>query len=136
MWQKNSGQTASEEIQNRFTGYLLSAVRRKKAEYFRKLYLQQEHEISETELLYPLAASELNEWEAFPVLQRLDNAALWRALNSLSDRELYVLLERAVEEKGFDELASELQMGYKGVAAIYYRTIAKVKAIMREVKKK
>lgn len=51
--------------------------------------------------------------------------------NIHNDRELYVLLERAVEEKTFDELASELNIGYKGVAAIYYRAIKKIRDRMR-----
>ena len=28
MWQKNNGHTAKDEIQNHFTGYLLTAIKR------------------------------------------------------------------------------------------------------------
>ena len=31
MWQKNNGHTAKDEIQNHFTGYLLTAIKRKKS---------------------------------------------------------------------------------------------------------
>ena len=58
---------------------------------------------------------EQGELECFPIMHRLDNTELWNALNQLNDRELYVLLERAVEEKTFDELASELNIGYKAL---------------------
>lgn len=135
MWQKHSGQTASEETQNLFTAYLLTAVKRTRAAHFRKLYFRQDHEVPVEDLWYPITDTELNEMDSFPLLQRLDNPLLWCALNQLSDRELYVLLERAVEEKSFDELASELNLKYKGVAAIYYRTIEKVKSAMKEGKR-
>lgn len=136
MWQKYSGQTASEEIQNLFTAYLLTAVKRTRAAHFRKLCSRQDHEVPVEDLWHPVMDSELDEMDSFPFLQRLDNPLLLYALNQLSDRELYVLLERAVEEKSFDELASELDLKYKGVAAIYYRTIEKVKSAMKEGKKK
>lgn len=48
-------------------------------------------------------------------------------MNQLSDRERYILLERVVCERSFDELAAELGIGYKGAAAIYYRAIKKIK---------
>lgn len=37
-----------------------------------------------------------------------------------------------LDEKGFEELAKELHLGYKGVAAIYYRTVRKIKNKMEE----
>lgn len=38
-----------------------------------------------------------------------------------------IFLSRALEERSFAELADEFHIGYKGVAAIYYRTIQRIK---------
>lgn len=131
MWQKNNGHTAKDEIQNHFTGYLLTAIKRKKEEYVGRLYVQMNREVIVDEIACPAIEPEQGELECFPIMHRLDNTELWNALNQLNDRELYVLLERAVEEKTFDELASELNIGYKGVAAIYYRAIKKIRDRMK-----
>ncbi len=40
---------------------------------------------------------------------------------------MYVFLARVLEEKRFKEIAQELGMGEKGVAAIYYRTVKKLR---------
>lgn len=42
---------------------------------------------------------------------------------------------RVLDEKGFDVLAVELGLGYKGVAAVYYRAVEKMKRKMMEVGK-
>lgn len=130
MWQKNNDQTSSEKTQNHFTGYLQSAIKRKRAEYFRKLYLQYEHELLTDDLGLSMVISDQDEIGSFSVLQDLDNILLWSALSTLSDRELYILIERAVEKRDFNDLAFKLNIGYKAVAAIYYRTIKKIKSTM------
>ena len=48
---------------------------------------------------------------------------------SISD-EVYDNLERIINEKSFDDIANELGLGYKAVAAIYYRAIKKLKQIL------
>ena len=59
-----------------------------------------------------------------PVLESL---MLTQALGQISDRERYIFFARALEKRSFDDLAAELGMGYKGVAAVYYRAIQKLK---------
>ena len=41
-----------------------------------------------------------------------------------------MFLARVLEEKKFKEIAEELGMGEKGVAAIYYRTVKKLRDIL------
>lgn len=130
MWKSNKS-LSNGELQNHFTGYLLSAIRYKRREYFEKLRSWKEHEITIDEMVYSSAESEDDVFERFSVMHNLDNTTLWKALNQLSDRELYVLLKRVVDEKSFDELAVELGIGYKGAAAIYYRAIKKIRDTMR-----
>ena len=52
------------------------------------------------------------------------------ALKQLDERERYVLVARVLEGKTFDEIADKLGIKYKGVAAIYYRTTAKLRNIL------
>lgn len=52
---------------------------------------------------------------------------LAQALSQISDRERYIFFAHALEKSSFDDLAAELGMGYKGVAAVYYRAIQKLK---------
>ena len=131
MWKKNNSYTAKDEIQNHFTGYLLTAIRRKKKEYLKKYYIHMEHEIIVDETVYSTIEAEQGELKCFPIMHTLDNTSLCSALNQLNERELYILLERAVKEKPFDELASELNISYKGVASIYYRAIKKIRDRMK-----
>ena len=51
-------------------------------------------------------------------------------MREIKEKERYVILARILDEKGFNEIADELGMGYKGVAAIYYRAIRKLKNIL------
>lgn len=56
-----------------------------------------------------------------------ENEGLEQALQKLSERDRYVLFAKVVAGHSFDELAAELGIGYKGVAAVYYRAIRKLK---------
>lgn len=60
----------------------------------------------------------------------LTYAELHTALHSIKDKERRVFLGRVLDEKGFDEIAAELGLSYKGAAAIYYRTIAKLRVLL------
>ena len=61
------------------------------------------------------------------VLFLWNSLMLAQALGQISDRERYIFFARALEKRSFDDLSSELGMGYKGVAAVYYRAIQKLK---------
>lgn len=41
------------------------------------------------------------------------------------------MLARVVEEKSFAEIAAEVDLSYKGAAAVYYRTLGKLRKILR-----
>ena len=66
------------------------------------------------------------------VLNLSNSEVLAHSLKHLDDRERYVLLARVLEEKSFEVIADKLGLKYKGVAAIYYRTITKLRNIIRE----
>lgn len=132
MWQRNNGKEEVEKIQNRFTAYLVTAVRRK-----RTAYMNQKNKLIQMEY-----AAESDDWnhqagvypdmfEELPLLMHLENDRLFYALKYLNERERYIFLERVLNEVSFEELAAELGLGYKGVAAIYYRTVQKIKKQMK-----
>lgn len=67
-----------------------------------------------------------------PLYVRLQNEKLFWALSTLTERKRNVFFACALEEKYYDKLAAELGLSYKGVAAIYYRAIQKIKKRMNE----
>lgn len=128
----NDGKGEASMVQNRFTKYLVVAVHRKKS-----AVLQSRRRIRDSE-------SFTDDWDALPgitveedyvqqVSSPLDfaNAALTRALAQLKERERYIFFAHILDERDFSDLAAELGMGYKGVAAAYYRAIEKIKKEMR-----
>lgn len=131
MWQRNNGQGENNILQNQFTTYLVTALRWQKITYLRKRTKLGKHELPTD---FDSAFAEMvagREENLFSVEQPvLDSIALARALTLISDRERYVFFARTLEERGFDDLAAELGIGYKGAAAIYYRTIQKLRQEM------
>ena len=128
----NDGKGEANIVQNRFTKYLVVSIHRKKS-----AVLRGRRKIRDGETF-------TDDWDALPgitveedytqqVSSPLDfeNAALSRALAQLKERDRYIFFARVLDEKGFDDLAIELGMGYKGVAAAYYRAIEKIKKEMR-----
>ena len=65
----------------------------------------------------------------------MEYRAVLEALDQLQKRERYILLARILEERSFTELAElaqELQIGYKGAAAIYYRALSCIREKLEE----
>ena len=62
----------------------------------------------------------------------MEYRAVLEALDQLQKRERYILLARILEERSFTELAQELQIGYKGAAAIYYRALSRIREKLEE----
>ena len=127
----NDGKGEANMVQNQFTKYLVISVQRKKS-----AVLQGRRKIRDSDNF-------TDDWDALPgiaveedyaqqVSSPLDfeNAALGRALTQLKERDRYIFFARVLDERAFDDLAMELGMGYKGVAAAYYRAIEKIKREM------
>ncbi len=128
MWQKNNGKSETEIVQYRFTAYLAIAVKRRRNDY-----LQQQDRRQQIESLtedYPFLLEYSIEQDmllGLPVLMQLEDSALLRALKELNERERYIFLARVLDDKDFETLAEETGLGYKGVSAVYYRTVQKIK---------
>ena len=132
VWHRNEGRDSDDVLQNKFTSYLLSAVKRRKALYIdsalRERKLGEMIEDTATDESFDFEAEYF--WDA-PVYMKIQNEKLYQALFELSERERYVFFNRVLEEKSMDELAAELGLSYKGVAAVYYRTVQRIRNKMR-----
>ena len=126
MWQRNNGQ-AREELQIRFTGYLIQAVRRTQRDYLRALCKYGENEIL-TEVFCAVSQTlEQEVMERLPLWENIESGALLYALKQLDERERYVFLARVLDKRPFDVIGMQLGLSYKGAAAVYYRAIRKLK---------
>lgn len=131
MWQKNNGKSETEILQNQFTAYLATAVQRRRNDYMQQLDRHQQIEsLTEDFSFLPECHIEQDMLLGFPILMQLEDSALLHALKELSERERYIFLARALDGKSFDVLAEKMGLGYKGVSAVYYRTVQKIRKKM------
>ncbi len=128
----NDGKGEANILQNQFTKYLIVSIQRKKAAILMERSKIQNHESSTDDWDASLeAAVEEDYIEQVSSPMDFEDAALRRALAQLKERDRYIFFARVLDEKEFYDLAIELGMSYKGVAAAYYRVIAKIKKEMR-----
>lgn len=132
IWKKYEDQTRDEVLQNRFTAYLTSAVSRRRAEYIDKLIQLQNH-LSFNSDNIPDKNFDIEEeaLKSLPLHLQIQNEDLFLSIAELSEQERYIFFNRALGELSLNEMAAELGMNYKTVAAVYYRTIQKLKKRMQ-----
>ena len=114
MWQRNNGQ-AEDDLQFRFTAYLVSAVKRRSIESTVEVVYESEPSSEEVVL------------DRLPLMDVIENGALLEALQKLNERERQIFLARTLEEEDFETLGAKFGLSYKGAAALYYRTIQKIR---------
>ena len=132
MWQQNNGEI-KEELEIRFTGYLIQAVKRTQRDYIMSLYKDSKQEIL-TEEIYALGKTlEQEVMEQMPFWETIEDSAILYALKQLNERERDVLLGRVLDEYSFEQLGAKQGLTYKGAAAVYYRALKKVRRIIKEV---
>ena len=56
-----------------------------------------------------------------------ENEVLNATLMSLVERDRYIFTAHALYQRDFEELSAELELGYQGVAAVYYRVRKKIR---------
>ena len=132
VWKKYEDQTRDEALQNRFTGYLQSAVNRRRAAYIDKLNRVKNFvdvDLSNIEdVSFNLEEESL---KSLPLHLQIQNEDLFLSIAELTEREQYVFFHRALGELSMEEMSVELGMSYKTVAATYYRAIRKLKKRMQ-----
>ena len=127
MQYRNDGNREEYIIQNQFTAYLQVALKRRKREYNSRFYILQKHEQPMEPDSVLFTDHDCNDDYYHRIEQQAEYIAVLKAMDQLHDRERFVLIARSLEERSFEELAKELQIGYKGVAAIYYRAIRNIR---------
>lgn len=125
----------SDALQNQFTAYLVRALRRRRAAYIHTQTRRAEREvITDTPETFWAAEAPPEERPACEPLSFHDvpfeNERLEKALWALSDRERRVLFGRAVAGRSLQALAEENGLRYKGAAALYYRSLQKLRRTM------
>ena len=125
MFEKNNGNTECEKLQNRFTAFISTSMERARIDYLRKEYSRKKntYEMDDEKLALVPDGTDF-------VSRICDREALSFALDQLSEKERYVIISKVIQEIGFEEIALELGMKFKGVEALYYRTIAKLRNIL------
>lgn len=124
MFKKNNGSNEHDILQNQFTSYLSFAVSNARIDFIRAKIarLKREQVTDQYELLITQ--------EVLEVESIFENEALTQAIKDIKEKERQVFLARVLDDKKFKEIAEELGMGEKGVAAIYYRTVKKLRDIL------
>ena len=132
IWKKYEDQTRDEVLQNRFTAYLTSAVSRRRAEYIDKLIqLQNQLNFNSANIVDKNFDVEEEVLKSFPLHLQIQNEDLFLSIAELSEQERYIFFNRALGELSLNEMAAELGINYKTVAAVYYRTVQKLKKRMQ-----
>ena len=124
MFNKNNGSNEYDILQNQFTSFLSKAISNARIDFIRAKIARLQHEQA-TDQIELLFVRETFEIESF-----MENEALRQAIKDIREKERYVFLARALDGKKFKEIAKELGMGDKGVSAIYYRTVKKLRDLM------
>ncbi len=127
----NDGKGEVNILQNQFTRYLVIAIERRKADIQKKKdrlnYYEQVNEDLDRNA-DTATGKDILDSPGFSMV--FENPALEHALQKLGKRDRYILFMRVLEERDFEELADEVGLKYKGVAAVYYRTIRKIRKEM------
>ena len=124
MFKKNKGSNEQEILQNQFTALLTRAVANARIDFIRAKIARLKREQA-TEQYDLLLTQEVYEIDVY-----LEHESLSEAIRDIQKRERYVLLARVIDKKKFKEIAAELGMSEKGVAAIYYRTVKKLQDML------
>ena len=123
------------ELRARFLRYLLASLFHRKMRYSDREEGWRKAQESGKEIANSYFISDLPNrslWET--ILTQIEDEDLSTAILNLKPRERYVLLEHVIKERSYNELAVELNVGYKGVTAIYYRARSKVRKQLEEKK--
>lgn len=121
-----------QDVQNRFTAYLLVALKHRKHDY-----IQKNTRLTARELLTDFQDSSYAKHmdaeltEELSAMDQIENLDLLEALMQLTEKERRILLGRILDGLGYDELACEWNMNYGGITSVYGRLIRKLRKKLR-----
>lgn len=128
MRQHYEDQDEISALQNRFTGYLLVALKRRKRDYINKRNRLESRELL-TDFQNDLFSDEsiCNVMDKVPSFIQVEDSDLMKAISHLSAKERYILFARVLMECEYAELAEHLNLRYSNVSAAYHRIIKKLR---------
>jgi DNA-directed RNA polymerase specialized sigma24 family protein len=131
MWENNDKINESGILQNQFTAYLGTAIRRKKSLYLQNKTRRQQYEMSlDLQDCLKGQAADDDLTNSLPVIDRLEDARLQRILKKANRRDLYILLAKVFENRSIAGIAFELGITYNAVAVAYHRIVRRIKEEM------
>lgn len=128
MWQKNDGKSADSILQNHFTSYLVTSVKRKKITYLKaKKHLQQQELAMEHQDFDLVFQFDPDLEGGLSLLDQIETPGLLQALKDAKERDRYIFLGRVIEERSFTQLSMELGITYKATTHAYYRFVERLR---------
>lgn len=127
---KNNGKGKSNVLQNQFTAYLQTALFRERCHYLKKKRetMQNEEPTDFSDQIdLPIHEDTEKLLAGFPVIERLENPKLLKALKQTKEQELKILIGRILDDQTFNEISQQLGIPYKTVTTIYYRLLARLR---------
>lgn len=128
MWQKNDGTGADNILQNQFTSYLVTAVKRKKSTYLKGKEDLHRQELAMEQPDFDLIFQFDTDLEGrLSILEQIETPELLQALKDAKERERYIFLGRVLDERSFLQLSLELGITYKATTHAYYRFVERLR---------
>ena len=132
----NDGGDPDNAIQNRFTKYLMVAVRRCRSSYLIKQekvreYEQQMDSFSGWEE-YHTESPEDAVIRTLPFIQQVDNEPLLKLFLESDSKAVEAVYLHLVWKKSFGEIARQLEIGYSTVTKYFYRMVHRIREILEE----
>ena len=119
----NKNNCYDENLRIYFTAYLKRAVHNARIDYLYRKDPRLSEVLTDDIEQIPVEQADFESDVAL-------NELIAQALSLITSRERYILFSRIFLEKSFGQLAEELGMSYKGVSAVYYRTINKLRKLI------
>lgn len=124
MYKRNNGISDREILQNQFTAYVKRAIHNKRIRY-----LMQQNKYSAVEIglsdVEAYVHDSRNDMDSF-----MDMEAMRQALQTIRDKERYIILARVIEEKSVSEIAEEMGLSYRSVTSLYYRGMQRLRLLL------
>ena len=142
---KNEDTYTSQKVRNQFTAYLLSQVKGKRRDYFKKL-IQISHEEEPTDDFSLLKLESTVEEDVankrkeelllkeadgiYPKWNEMTDRRLMDALGTLREDERRLIYQHVFEELTFDEMSQQNGMPCQRIKSVYYYAIQKIRKLM------
>lgn len=126
---------AQDSVQARFVRYTYVAFLYKKADFEQKWVSRQSMETGLEECRGSRTLKEAMAVSDAYLPEQFENEQLYQAFFRLKPKERQVLVMRCIQDLPFQQIANKLNMSYKGVAAIYYRSVQKMRKLMKAAQK-